>query len=206
MDRYFESGASATPPSLATLASSGYATEGDPSSAIPATKPGAGWYHMITEEIRKVITDAGLTPDHTLTSQLSAAVSALATSGGRTVIQPYLERMFGGRDDEGVSDTGFVTVPGSSIVELDATGLDAFTQELHCMAYVAGGTGTLRLYDITASSAIASTTFTNTTVALTKITGLAGLLAHADHQYRIEVHGSAATDMPVVYGARLLFK
>lgn len=207
MDRYFEAAASATPPSLATLTSTGYATDGDPIGGTPATKPGAGWFHMITEEIRKVIVDAGLTPDHTSVTQLSAAVSALASTGGRSVIGAWLERMFGGREDKPVTDTAFVIVPGSSIVELDATGLDAFTQEVHCMAGVDSGTGSIRLFDVTAGAQIGGTvTFTNTTPALTKITGLAGLLAHANHDYRLDVHGASAADLPVVYGARLLFK
>jgi hypothetical protein len=100
-----------------------------------------------------------------------------------------------------------VIVPGSSFIEIDGTGLGAFTTEVHCMAYVAGGTGSIRLWDITAAAAIGSTvTFTNTAAALVKITGLAGLLATANHQLRLEVKGAAGTDLPVVYGARLLLK
>lgn len=81
MDRAFSSGASGTPPSAPVSPSSGYATSGNPGTGTPATKPGAWWYHMVTEELRKLIVDAGLTPDYTNTSQVSQAVQALIAAG-----------------------------------------------------------------------------------------------------------------------------
>jgi hypothetical protein len=81
MDRAFSSGASGTPPSAPVSPSTGYATSGNPGTATPATKPGAWWYHMVTEELRKLIVDAGLTPDFTNTSQVSQAVQALIAAG-----------------------------------------------------------------------------------------------------------------------------
>lgn len=78
MDRVYSSGAAGTAPTAPASPSTGYPTSGNPSGGTPATKPGPWWYHMITEEIRKVITDAGLTPDYTSVAQLSQAVSALA--------------------------------------------------------------------------------------------------------------------------------
>ena len=81
MDRAFSSGASGTPPSAPGSPSTGYATSGNPGTATPATKPGAWWYHMVTEELRKLIVDAGLTPDFTNTSQISQAVQALIAAG-----------------------------------------------------------------------------------------------------------------------------
>lgn len=81
MDRVFESGAAATPPSAPANPSTGYATAGNPSTAVPATKPGDYWYHQITEEIRKVITDAGLTPSHTDLTQLSTAIQRMIAGG-----------------------------------------------------------------------------------------------------------------------------
>lgn len=77
MDRAFSSGASGTPPSAPVSPSTGYATSGNPGTATPATKPGAWWYHMVTEELRRLIVDAGLTPDYTNTAQISQAVQAL---------------------------------------------------------------------------------------------------------------------------------
>lgn len=81
MDRAFSSGASGTPPSAPVSPSSGYATSGNPGTGTPATKPGAWWYHMVTEELRKLIVDAGLTPDYTNTSQISQAVQAMIAAG-----------------------------------------------------------------------------------------------------------------------------
>jgi phage-related tail fiber protein len=81
MDRAFSSGASGTPPSAPGSPSTGYATSGNPGTATPATKPGAYWYHMVTEELRALIVAAGLTPDHTNTSQIAQAVQALIAAG-----------------------------------------------------------------------------------------------------------------------------
>lgn len=81
MDRAFSSGASGTPPSAPGSPSTGYATSGNPGTATPATKPGAYWYHMVTEELRALIVAAGLTPDHTNTSQIAQAVQAMIAAG-----------------------------------------------------------------------------------------------------------------------------
>ena len=81
MDRTFEAGASGTPPSAPASPSTGYATAGNPATSTPATKPGKYWYHMVTEELRKVIVDAGLTPDHTNVNQLSQAIQQLIING-----------------------------------------------------------------------------------------------------------------------------
>ncbi|MDP2786595.1 MAG: phage tail protein [Pseudomonadota bacterium] len=77
MDRVFTSGAAASPPSAPAFPSTGYATAGSPVGGIPATTPGPWWYHMITEELRAVVSAAGLTPNHTNLTQLSAAIAAL---------------------------------------------------------------------------------------------------------------------------------
>lgn len=207
MDRKFESAASGSPPDVTTLSSTGYPTNGDPAGGVPATKPGAGWFYSITEELLAVIVDGGLTPNRAVLTQLRDAIRVMATTGGRGVISGWLERIFGGNADKPTTDTSFVIVPDSSIIEIDGTGLGAFTTEVHAMAYVAGGTGSIRLWDITAGAIIgALQTFTNTTPALVKITGLSGGLATANHQLRLEVKGAAPTDLPVVYGARLLLK
>lgn len=85
MDRAYTSGAAGSPPSAPGSPSSGYPTAGNPGTGTPATKPGPWWYHMVTEEIRKVISDAGLTPDYTNLSQLSQAIQQL---GVKKQIQP----------------------------------------------------------------------------------------------------------------------
>lgn len=81
MDRVFESGAAAAAPSQPASPSTGYPTAGNPQTAVPATKPGPWWYHMITEELRAVIAAAGITPSHTDVSQLSSAIRRLIDGG-----------------------------------------------------------------------------------------------------------------------------
>jgi hypothetical protein len=73
-NRKFLAGAFATPPAVPASPSSGYPTNGDVSN--PATTPGDWWYHALGEEIRTVITAAGLTPTHNLVNQLLAALTA----------------------------------------------------------------------------------------------------------------------------------
>jgi len=77
MDRVFESGAAGAAPAAPATPSSGFPTGGNPAGGVPATKPGPYWFYMVTEEVRKVITDAGLTPDHLNLGQLSQAISLL---------------------------------------------------------------------------------------------------------------------------------
>lgn len=147
MDRVFASGASATPPSAPGSPSSGYATAGNPGTGTPATKPGPYWYHMVTEEIRKVITDAGLTPDHTNVAQLSQAVQSLAgnlakmhgqcrlaKSGANLVLSPF--------NGNKLMINGVVqTIPAAG-VSLAATGLTA-NNPYFIYAYMNGSTMTL---------------------------------------------------------------
>lgn len=85
MDRVFASGAAGSPPSPPSSPSSGYPSAGNPGSGASPTKPGPWWYHMVTEELRKVVVDAGLTPDHLSLSQLSQAIQQMvaSSSGGR---------------------------------------------------------------------------------------------------------------------------
>ena len=77
MDRVFEKGAIASPPSPPATPSSGYPTAGDPATGQMPTQPGPYWFHQITEEMRNAIVAAGLTPDHTQLTQLRDAINAL---------------------------------------------------------------------------------------------------------------------------------
>ena len=77
MDRVFEQGAIASPPSPPATPSSGYPTAGDPATGQMPTQPGPYWFHMMTEELRNAIVAAGLTPDHTQLTQLRDAINAL---------------------------------------------------------------------------------------------------------------------------------
>lgn len=77
MDRAFKSGAIATPPTAPVTPSFGYPTGGNPAAGVQATTPGDWWFYMVTEELRQVIVDAGITPDSASINQLSAAISSI---------------------------------------------------------------------------------------------------------------------------------
>lgn len=81
-NRKFAAGASATPPVAPVSPSVGHPQSGDPGSGTQATKLGAYWYYQLGEEVRRVITDAGLVPDHANLAQLSAAVQLMIAGGG----------------------------------------------------------------------------------------------------------------------------
>lgn len=55
----------------------GYPTEGSPSLGIPATQPGAAWFHMITTELLNVIKELGVLPDKNSLNQLATAILTL---------------------------------------------------------------------------------------------------------------------------------
>lgn len=78
MERFNSLNGFATAPASPAAPTNKYFTPGNPGTGVPATTPGAWWFHMITEELRKVITDAGLTPDHANLSQLSQAIALLS--------------------------------------------------------------------------------------------------------------------------------
>jgi hypothetical protein len=75
-NRSFESASSASPPTAPGSPSVGYPTNGNPGTGTPATKPGAYWFHQLGEEIRNVITAAGLTPASGTLTQLLSALTA----------------------------------------------------------------------------------------------------------------------------------
>jgi hypothetical protein len=78
VDRVYQRNTSDSAPQPPTDPSIGYPTGGNPAQGVPATIPGPYWYHMITESLRKVITDAGLEPNHTDLNQLAEALGNLA--------------------------------------------------------------------------------------------------------------------------------
>ncbi len=80
MNNYFESGAIESAPSLDTLTSQGYPTEGNANLGIPPTKPGAAWFYSVNEEIRNTLIKLGVTPDPLKVNQMAEAIYAqLAT-------------------------------------------------------------------------------------------------------------------------------
>lgn len=60
----------------------GYPTEGSPSLGIPATQPGAAWFHMITTELLNAIKELGVTPDKNSLNQLATAILTLKFPSG----------------------------------------------------------------------------------------------------------------------------
>ncbi|MGP9664043.1 hypothetical protein ACT3TY_05375 [Halomonas sp. AOP22-C1-8] len=85
VDRVYQRNTSDSTPQPPTNPSVGYPTGGNPAQGVPATIPGPYWYHMITESLRKVISDAGLEPNHTDLNQLAEALGKLAPNQNITV-------------------------------------------------------------------------------------------------------------------------
>lgn len=83
VDRVYQRNATAAPPAVPDAPSEGYPTNGNPAGAIPATIPGAYWYHMITESLRNVIVTAGLDPDHEDLGQVVEALQAMGVGTGQ---------------------------------------------------------------------------------------------------------------------------
>lgn len=98
-NRKFQAAAAAGAPTAPASPSSGYPTNGNPGTGTPATLPGEWWFHQIGEELRGVITAAGLTPSHTNLTQLLGALTA-GWGMGKLLANP-----------------GYVTLPGGVIVQ-----------------------------------------------------------------------------------------
>lgn len=79
MERAWKSGAVAGAPLHTENTAGNFPTAGAP-PGTPATKPGPYWYHMITEEIRAVIVQAGITPDKSVLTQLRDAVNGITAA------------------------------------------------------------------------------------------------------------------------------
>ena len=113
MDRAFESGAVVVAPSVPAVPSVGYPTGGNPVGGVPATKPGAYWFHMLTEEIRAVIVAGGLTPDPAVLNQLLQALPAALAS------RPEMAKS--------LSINGYQKLPGGLILQWGDVGGTAGT-------------------------------------------------------------------------------
>lgn len=80
-NRIFEADAIATPPTAPASPSAGYPTNGNPLTAQNATEIGDWWFHQLGEEMRAVILEGGLTPDHTTLTQLRDAIKNIVKGG-----------------------------------------------------------------------------------------------------------------------------
>ncbi len=117
MDRNWLANAVETTPDLDTLSSQGYPTGGNAQLGIPATKPGAAWYYMITEELRNIIVNAGLTPDHTDLTQLVQAFKTWQNFPTGTVM-PWVSKT--------TIPDNWLIMNGQSLLKTDYADLNAF--------------------------------------------------------------------------------
>lgn len=113
MDRAFESGAVVLAPAVPAVPSVGFPTGGNPVGGVPATKPGAHWFHMITEELRAVIVAGGLTPDPAVVNQVLQALPLALAS------RPEMARS--------LSSIGYQKFPGGLVLQWGTVIPVAFT-------------------------------------------------------------------------------
>jgi hypothetical protein len=84
-NRAYEANAAATPPTAPVAPSSGYPKPGNPATSDPATKPGPFWVYAIGEELRNVVTGAGLAPDLNDLTQLRAAIVKMISDAAKAI-------------------------------------------------------------------------------------------------------------------------
>lgn len=96
-NRKWQANAKVSAPSVPASPSAGFPGNGGISD--PATTPGEWWYHQIGEELRSVITAAGLNPTHNLVNQLLAALTA------------------GWGMAKNLTLIGYITLPGGLIIQ-----------------------------------------------------------------------------------------
>ncbi len=112
MQRAWALNASNTPLAKPVSLEIGYAKGSSPG---PGTVPGYWWHHMVTEELLKAITDAGLTPSVDDTDQLSKAIAIIAkqavSNGAATPVRVV--------DTVGVTMSHAQSVDGVSLVTGD---------------------------------------------------------------------------------------
>lgn len=77
MYRIDDPSASPTLPTPEAALTEGYWTEGNPATGTPATLERASWFNMVQEELRGIVTAAGLTPSKTTYNQVLTAIKAI---------------------------------------------------------------------------------------------------------------------------------
>lgn len=82
MDSVYGSNVSGTAPAAPAVPLVGFPRAGNSLTGEKATRPGPYWFHMVTQELRNVITAAGLTPDAADLTQLLQAIQALGGMNG----------------------------------------------------------------------------------------------------------------------------
>lgn len=88
MYRIDDATAATSLPAPEAASTEGYFTEGNPATGTPATKVRGSWLNMVQEELRGVVTAAGLTPSKTNYMQVAAAVKALIAGAAQGINSP----------------------------------------------------------------------------------------------------------------------
>lgn len=111
--RVYEADAIATPPTAPASPSSGHPTNGNPLTAQNATEPGEWWFHQLSEEMRAVILEGGLTPDHNTLTQLRDAIKNIVKGGD------YKASVRVASTANVAAITGLLTIDGITVVAGD---------------------------------------------------------------------------------------
>lgn len=124
VDRVYQRNAVENAPSAPESPSVGYPVDGDPAQSIPATAPGAYWFHMVTESLRKVIVDQGLTPNHLQLGRLSEAIRRAASESrpGMVRFASLEEHKAGESTEKATNPAGVRAMLNASAYEFEAIG------------------------------------------------------------------------------------
>lgn len=133
VDRVYQRNTSDSAPQPPADPSIGYPTAGNPAQGVPATIPGPYWYHMITESLRRVVVEAGLTPDHEDLGQVVEALQVMGLGGyaseadaqalsslTKLLTPGRLDDAFKG-DNQSISTNGYQILPGGLILQWGAS-------------------------------------------------------------------------------------
>jgi hypothetical protein len=159
--------------------------------AIPAVLDAAGritfYLDAISYKLELQKSDASV-----VWTQDMVPSTSIRTDAGRA-------RALGGLPETGVIDTTYVDLPGVVIVAID----EDQTVQMHAMVFVSGGTGSIRLFNVTDAVAVALSelTFTELTPTLVETPNLS--LSGAK-QYKAQVKISVATQFAVAYGVSVV--
>ena len=135
MQRVYESGASAVPPTPPAIPSIGYPSRGNPAAGAMPTVPGPYMMHQLVEELMAVITAGGIAPDPLTLNQLKLALDAtyLAKNGTSPILQNFagltrsVTPLGGGLLREYVDIANAATVGGLEIGNVYNCAVDAMT-------------------------------------------------------------------------------
>jgi len=93
-NRKFQAGAAASPPVAPASPSSGYPSNGNPTTGTQATVPGDFWFHQMGEELRNLVLAAGMTPASSDLAQLIQAIQRRTDDRIFTASQTFVIPVF----------------------------------------------------------------------------------------------------------------